>query len=142
MRETTKNLLVLKKHGFTLLFFGWMVFVTWSSLVSLSDTDLPVFDIPYFDKVVHFTFYFVAVILGILSMNQNGAIHWRFNKAAVFFLVTMVLFGIIIEIIQYNFTSDRMGDPFDALANSFGALCGVLVMKFAVQNKNGLKWRQ
>jgi VanZ family protein len=119
-----------------------MVFVTWSSLASFSDADLPDFDIPHIDKLVHFTFYFVAMILGIMTMNQNVPVHWSFRKAAIILLITMVFFGIIIEVIQYYFTSDRMGDPYDALANSLGALCGVLAMKFVIQRTKGLKWKQ
>jgi VanZ family protein len=133
---------VLKKHGLPILFISWMVFVTWSSLASFSDTDLPDFNIPHIDKLVHFTFYFVAVILGIMTINRNVLVQWSFQKAAIFLLISMVLFGIIIEVVQYNFTVDRMGDPYDALANSLGALCGVLAMKFVIQRTKGLKWKQ
>ncbi|MCJ7465853.1 MAG: VanZ family protein [Maribacter sp.] len=133
---------MLKRHGFLIIFISWMVFVTWLSLASFSNTHLPGYNIPNFDKLVHFTFYFVAVVLGVLAMRKEISQFWSFEKAAVFLLVAMVLFGIIIEFVQFNFTTDRMGDPYDALANSVGALCGSLVMKFVVQKTKGLKWKQ
>ncbi len=119
-----------------------MVFVTWSSLFSFDDDDLPSFEIPHLDKAVHFIFYFVAVVLGILAKREysNGNSAYRKTLFSAFF--AMVLFGIIIEVIQHVFTLDREGDVFDVLANSIGALLGVLAINFFFSRNTRLNWRQ
>ena len=53
----------------------------------------------------------------------------------------MICFGVIIELIQHTLTLNRMGDIFDAVANSIGALCGVGVAKHILSKGRRLKWR-
>lgn len=118
-----------------------MVFVTFASLYSFEDTSVPIINIPHFDKIVHFTFYFVAAILGLLSFRIKIVQGVSLNKLTIVMLLSLIIFGIIIEVMQYGFTTSRTGDIFDALANTLGALIGVLTAKMLFSSKNGLNWK-
>lgn len=132
---------IIKKHFFTIAFISWMVFVTFSSLFSFSGIDTERYiTIPHFDKVVHFVFYFVACVLGVLFIREKTKEEIPSIKAIVVIGIATIIFGIIIEILQYTITVDRTGDFFDGLANSVGSLCGALLMNFLFSNKTKLKW--
>lgn len=117
-----------------------MIFVTWSSLSSFPDDDMPNFDIPHFDKFVHFCFYFGAAVLGTFFVRETWHAKSSLAKTLVYVVLGAVAFGIGIEILQFTFTADREGDFYDALANTCGAITGAGAMKFLFSDKRGLKW--
>lgn len=84
--------------------------------------------IPHLDKLVHFTFYFFATILGTMAFRQ-----WKpqssFKRTSVYLLLFSIVYGTVIEILQVILTSDRHGDFLDFLANSLGAFVGWIVLK-------------
>ena len=133
--------MVLKKPFFTISFTGWMVFVTFSSLYSFKGLKPPSFSIPHADKLVHFTFYFVACILGIFFLRELSKGKMMFKQALLSMVISMICFGVIIEVIQHIFTLNRTGDIMDALANSAGAICGAAVVKYLFFKGQALKWR-
>jgi len=118
-----------------------MIFVAWASLSTFADEDTPGFDIPNLDKLVHFCFYFGAAVLGTFFIRERFQNSFSLPKALMYSVLIAVSFGVLMEILQYNFTSDRQGDIFDALANTCGAIAGAAVMKFFFSNKRGLKWK-
>lgn len=118
-----------------------MVFVTFSSLYSFEDTSVPDIQIPHLDKIIHFTFYFVAAILGLFSFRSRIKSGTSSSKVLIGLLVFLVIFGIIIEVIQHRYTMTRAGDVFDALANTIGALIGVLTAKTIFSSKKRLNWK-
>ncbi|MCD7900930.1 MAG: VanZ family protein [Bacteroides sp.] len=81
------------------------------------------YEIPFFDKIVHFCMYF----------GMSGMLWWEFLRnhrdgrnlwhAWIGACVLPILFSGIVEILQETLTSYRGGDWFDFLANSLGALC-------------------
>ncbi len=105
-----------------------MVFVTFSSLYSFSDVDTSGINIPYLDKMVHFVFYFGASVLGILAI-QEKTTSIPMKKGLFIAVGFSILFGIIIEAIQYKFTVARHGDIYDVVANSLGAIVAAWVFK-------------
>lgn len=124
----TKNWWVLKKYRFTILFISWMMLVTSLSLFSLKGLHTSTIKIPHFDKIVHFTFYFFTTIFGSLSVKEiNSKI--TLDKASNYMVVFAVIYGMIIEVLQYSFTENRQGDFFDFLANSLGAFIGWMIIK-------------
>ncbi|WP_273565778.1 VanZ family protein [Maribacter halichondriae] len=133
---------MLKKHFYKIAYLSWMVFVTWSSLFSFKDTDLPKFEIPYLDKAVHFTFYFMAVVLGMMAVREYSKGRADYRKSLFYTFLAMLFFGIIIEVVQYAFTLDRTGDIFDGVANAVGALFGVLAIKLLFSRNGRLNWKQ
>jgi VanZ family protein len=133
---------VLKQHGYTIGFISWMTLITLLSLFSIpADDDVPKFHFPYADKLVHFTFYFVAAILGCLFLRERFRGDLKRNIAITITAITVIIYGIIIEVIQGVFTVDRTGDIYDALANCFGAFCGALTIKLLFSGKRQLKWK-
>lgn len=128
-----------KKHLYAFAFIGWMVFVTFSSLYSFEDSELSNLNIPYGDKVVHFIFYFVAAVLGSLffiETKEEKSILIRYLKILA---LSLIFFGIIIEVIQGTMTVNRSGDVFDALANSMGVILGIIAIFTQFQGQRGLK---
>ena len=137
----TKSSLVLKNRKYALAFISWMVFITFSSLSSFKDTETPGLDIPHLDKVVHFTFYFVASILAAFFIRELSQGKYPFNKTLMISVFGAIGFGIIIEVLQMTLTTDRQGDIFDALANSLGAFGGILGLKLLFSKVERLKWK-
>lgn len=115
-----------------------MMFVTWASLYSFGPSQLPKIHIPYLDKVVHFTFYFVAAILGLLSFSfllvKGGA---RAQKVWWLMGLSLFVYGMGIEVLQHTITSQRTGDVWDMLANGCGVLLGILLIRRAISLKKG-----
>jgi VanZ family protein len=132
---------VLKKHIFKFAFVLWMALVTVLCLISFPDDGLEVIKFAHMDKVVHFTFYFVASILGSLALREakGGAIPFKRAMAIIFILLT--LYGIVIEVLQNSFTTDRSGDVFDAITNTVGALTGICILKLVFSLNTQLKWK-
>ncbi len=118
-----------------------MAFVTWASLSTFPDDGTPNIDIPNFDKVVHFCFYFGAAVLGTLFIRESFLGEFPLARTLIFVTLGAIIFGILIEVLQHSFTLDRQGDPFDALANSCGAILGALAMKWLFSRPKGLKWK-
>ncbi|HET8737058.1 MAG TPA: VanZ family protein [Pricia sp.] len=131
---------MLTTRKFSLLFFVWMVFVTWASLATFPDEGTPGIDIPHFDKVVHFCFYFVAAVLGALSVREIARGRTPITKTLVFVAFGVIVFGIIIEGLQYGYTTERQGDPYDIAANSLGAFGGAMALKWLFSGGSRLKW--
>lgn len=132
---------MLRKHVFKLAFLLWMVLVTVLCLVSFSNEELQGIEFAHMDKVVHFTFYFVASILGSLALSEVKNRTISFKKAAAIIFTILVLYGIVIEVLQYDFTVDRSGDVFDAVANTVGIVTGLFILKFVFSIKSQLKWK-
>jgi VanZ family protein len=102
--------------------------ITWLSL-SGSKTMVPgrMLDIPYIDKMGHFTMYafFSAVLL-------LDSCRWQLNRSFIYPLMLIpLLFGAIMEIMQMTLTTSRKAETFDLLANVGGVLTGLLVAYLA-----------
>lgn len=116
-----------------------MVFVTFASLYSFEPEEVPSIRIPHFDKAVHFTFYFVAAVLGLLSFRGLLKKGGKGKKRLMFLMgIAIFVFGMVIEVLQHTFTVRRTGDLFDVMANGFGVLAGVLSIAFVFSSKKGL----
>lgn len=124
---------------FALLFVTWMVFVTFSSLYSFSGDDLPSFEIPNVDKIVHFTFYFIAFILGGLYLLETKGQRKGILKKNGVLAFSLIIYGIIIEVVQGTLTVGRSGDIFDAMANSTGVAIGFVTILSIFYRQRGLK---
>ncbi|MDO6766603.1 VanZ family protein [Cellulophaga sp. 1_MG-2023] len=124
---------MLKNYKFAILYFCWMVFITYLSLGSVPDTTGGInINIPHFDKLVHFTFYLVSTILGGFFLNELRREKTVLLKATFIMMIVAVVYGMVVEVLQYNFTTDRHGDVLDFLANSIGAISGFVAMKYLI----------
>ena len=132
---------MLNARKFSIAFFGWMIFVTWASLCTFPEDEASSINIPNFDKLVHFSFYFGAAVLGTLFVRKAWTGRPPLTKTLSYVVIGAAIFGIIIEFMQFYFTTDRHGDVLDALANTCGAIAGAATMKALFSNKRGLKWK-
>ncbi|MFS4455880.1 VanZ family protein [Maribacter sp. 2304DJ31-5] len=130
-----------RANFFTILLISWIVFVTFSSLFSFEGMDTSGIDIPHMDKLVHFTFYFVMAILSVVALKEDLCKGIKLSKALFLGTSFSVLYGIIIEVIQSTWTSDRHGDVWDAIANTMGALAGMVLTAIWISRKGPLKWK-
>lgn len=118
---------MVKKPIYTILFISWVVLITLLSLFSFSNTDLPSVKIPNIDKLVHFTFYSVATVLGVLSLKEFFNVK-KVKSLIVWYLVfSLIAYGIIIEVLQSTVTVTRSAEFLDFVANTTGVFVGLIV---------------
>lgn len=125
---------------FRIVFLSWLVFITFSSLFSFSGMiKAPRFNIPHADKLVHFIFYFVLVLLGVLATKERNKLGARGKNTLAYVFLFAFFYGILIEFLQHNFTEDRQGDVLDVLANTLGAMVAVFAVWSYLKKHSALK---
>ena len=113
----------------------WTLLIVFLCLVQFEN--LPSVGVKGADKYVHFTFHFVFTLLWstyffLLKTKVE-------MKSLLKILFISVTFGVVIELLQGEFTTTRQADSLDVLANFFGAsiaVIGMLVFKYINENKN------
>ena len=133
---------MLKKNLYTILFLGWVACVTMLSLMSFRGLglDTGTLDIPFADKITHFVFYFVFVVLGSMFVRERGKGRVSLNRATWWVLFIAVGYGIIIEGLQYTLTRDRMMELWDMISNTLGALAGMVAIRWSFSGEKQLNW--
>jgi VanZ family protein len=107
----------------------WTIFILYMSLKPAGN-EPPLF--ANIDKVAHFTFYFVFVVLwcNFFRLKNNFQI-----KSIRSILVFSFFFGLAIELCQEFLTQTRHADVYDVIANGSGGLFGyffvLVIRKFA-----------
>ncbi len=132
---------MFKRYGFTIGFICWILIITILSLSSFEDIDTEGINIPHLDKLIHFFFYFVAAILGILLIRERTKGQFKLSRAIIITALSVIIYGIIIEVIQDTFTENRSGELYDVLANSLGAFFGAVFIIILFSGKTQLKWK-
>jgi VanZ family protein len=122
---------VLKNKIFLLLAFIWVAIITYLSLASKINLGAE-FNIPNKDKMVHFVFYFLFVMLWSKAINNNS---YNYKKA-IQILIAAIVYGIFMEICQKLFTTTRTADVLDVVANSIGATFGFYFIKYYANKTN------
>lgn len=78
------------------------------------------------DKYAHFVFHLVFTLLwSTYFFFLKGKVALK-NLLKI--LLISLIFGIVIELLQGEFTATRQADSFDVLANFFGASIAVILM--------------
>jgi VanZ family protein len=112
---------MIKKNIFSIIV---ALIILYLSLAS-SDTfdSVPVFNIPYYDKLVHFCMYsgFMAVLI-LESRN-------KIKSNLQLFLIALIPFsyGILMEVFQASLTTSRSASFLDVAANLSGILASLLL---------------
>ncbi len=132
---------MFKYYGFTIGFICWIVIITVLSLSSFEDIDTAGISIPHLDKLVHFFFYFIAAILGVLLIKEQTKGRLNLSGSIIFATLIVIIYGIVIEVIQDTFTQSRSGELYDVLANSLGAFFGAGFIFKLFSGKTQLKWK-
>jgi len=118
----------MRVKNFWLPFLWAVIILVLSGLSGNSISKIPFIDLPYFDKVLHLSFYFILSILlcrGYILQLQNKDRKWPY----IFTFLTAFLYGLLIELFQATIFSGRTADWRDALANTAGIIIGLLLYK-------------
>jgi len=122
---------------------GWVVCITTLSLISFQGMglDTGTLDIPHADKITHFMFYLVFVVLGCMFVRERTKGRISLGRTTGWILLWAVGYGIVIEALQYTLTRDRMMELWDMISNSLGALVGFVLIRWSFSGKKQLKWK-
>ncbi len=121
MQKLIKN---ISKHKYLILAVGYTIWLTTLSLIPLNNVPLP--DVKFGDKVVHFLLYFFLIIVWLFASSKVRSLHYKF-------IIFVILWGIVIEFLQEYLVYSRSGDVYDALANSVGAILGYFIFRLVIK---------
>jgi len=114
----------IKFHGFSILCSMCILILC---TIKLPDQD-QVSLFPNFDKFVHFMMYFsLSTILILETIGLKNFSIKGFLRACLIAIITTLILGGLIEIIQSDFTSYRSGDIIDWLSDMGGSVSACLV---------------
>ena len=102
---------------------------------------MPKIGIPNLDKVVHFTFYSVAAILGCFFIRERASARISLIQSVLIMGLFTIIYGIIIEVLQHWLPGTRDGNEYDAIANTIGTFIGIFVVLGIFSAKGPLKWK-
>lgn len=99
--------------------FAWTLLLTVLCLVNTGSLEeIDVIELDGKDKIIHFSFYFVFTIAWYMFFKSRYGSNAKVKGLTFLFAV---FYGVLIEVLQYLFTSGRSADVMDALANSAGS---------------------
>jgi VanZ family protein len=112
---------MIKKNRFSILLAAFILYVSLISSESIEKVTL--FNIPFFDKIVHFGMYFV--LMAVIILENRKAI----KSTRELFLISIIpfLYGALIEILQSSLTVSRSASLYDIIFNSAGILFSSLL---------------
>lgn len=99
-----------------------MVVITYLSLATVDGLSSRI-PIPNKDKIVHFAFYFGFVFW------WNKGLSIKQSKSLAMLYGIAISYGILMELLQYGFTTNRSADLFDIIANTMGASVAYIWIK-------------
>ena len=79
------------------------------------------------DKWGHAFIFSVQVYFLMLGFIKMWRYSFLINKIRLISVLIAAVFAIAIELIQHYFTTDRMGDYLDVIADFVGILCGLIM---------------
>jgi VanZ family protein len=105
----------------------WGFVILYLSLAPVHDLD-PGWELQISDKLVHFLMYFSWIVLLYFGTSRAYRRMISRKKMAAYWL-SAVFVGIIIEFLQGWMALGRSADLFDALANTGGAIAGLILSR-------------
>lgn len=133
--NNTKNLLVRKPNWVGLLFILWISGISTLSLVSFDFEITPGVDLSFKDKIAHFTFHCISMLLGGFAVRDRFNSSIPFERRLTFMAVGLFLYGIAIEALQAILPTGRSAELLDVLSNTMGLVMGVLLIKLLFKNR-------
>ena len=117
-------------------------FITSFILLAMPGDDLPdvgLFDIPFFDKYVHFGMFFLLTFLFSWPFSKTNINLQPWKLMSIRIAVYSIVYGVAMEFVQKYFVKGRSFDMFDILFDSMGSAGGLLgIWKWFFLTKN--KW--
>jgi len=119
----------LKSHRPWLVIFYLIVMFSNSMFTFI---DIPIKNIWKYDKIIHFSEYFILGVLLFYALYEKPMI----NKDLYTIILIMSLIPIVDESIQY-FTPNRVPSFYDAVADYLGFYTGCYIFKLIYRAKHG-----
>ena len=91
-----------------------------------------------FDKFVHASIFFVEELLlirALINLSENDFLYKNYKWISASFCI---VYGGVLEIMQYTIFSERSGDILDFIANSTGVIISLLTYKYVAKKINWL----
>lgn len=115
----------------------------WSGIIAffclMKSSSVPVVQIANLDKMAHAFFHFIFTLLWFLYFKNQFSGMDTF-KTVIIPLLLSIFFGLLIELFQNLFTTSRVADVYDVLANTLGAIFAVILIqlyeKYNQSNEN------
>ena len=76
------------------------------------------------DKILHILAYFTLSTVWFLALQKKMSNLY----SRLFLIFTLIIYGIILEVLQGGITNYRTGDFYDVIANTIGVLLAVLLI--------------
>ena len=112
----------------------WLALICYGLFLPANELPMkPLLKIPHFDKMVHFSLFFVLCLLLFLPFKS---LKLKQNIWAPFLSIAL---SALLELIQHSLTSTRNSNVFDFMANITGILASLLFYHFLVTGK---KWEK
>lgn len=112
----------------------WLAIICYGLFVPASDLPIkPFLKIPHFDKMVHFSLFFIFCLLLISPFKKINL------KPYIFAPFISILMSGILELSQHIISNSRSSSIYDFLANSSGILASVLFYYLFVSDR---KWEK
>ncbi|MGD9558970.1 MAG: VanZ family protein [Mangrovibacterium sp.] len=120
----TKIIRIASKHLTLIKAFTFVWFLVITFLCIVPQDELPeAGGIPYFDKFVHFTLYFIFSILSLFVFSSGKM------STKILILAGIFVFSFLIEVTQGIMPYGRTFSVTDLLANLSGILAGLLLFQ-------------
>ena len=113
---------LLSKINLKLLAISYTILIVVLSLSPIPRA-IPNFKFFEMDKLIHLTMYFILILLWGINL-----ISFKFSLIKILFLT--IFFGLLIETLQYLLPFGRYFDLGDIVANSVGAIIGIIILLF------------
>ena len=112
---------MVKKNIFSILVTMLIMYLSLTSPDTFKK--VPLYNIPFLDKIVHFGMYFG--LMSVIIFENRKTI----KSTANLLLIALIPFfyGILMEILQSTLTINRTGSIFDVIANLAGILVSLLL---------------
>lgn len=85
-------------------------------------------DLLSLDKLVHAGLFAVLLVLGVRALRMHGSGLRLRSWPVALFTGACVSYGGALELMQAHLLTGRTADPFDALANAFGCILGLVYL--------------
>ncbi|MDP3352649.1 MAG: VanZ family protein [Flavobacteriaceae bacterium] len=108
--------------------------IAYLSFIPLNNL-IPKFEFGYFDKIAH--------IISYASLSFSWFLAVCLKKVPIIKIILTAIcisfYGIIIEVVQGNYTPSREADIYDVLANTIGIIIGLGIFILWIQKRKLLK---
>lgn len=94
----------------------------------VNSSEIPTIQIENLDKWVHSFFHFVFIVVWFLFFEKQFQCNDSIIKPLLIAFFFSFCLGIFIEFLQQLYTTTRKGDVLDVVANSVGAVLGILTI--------------